>query len=406
MERKVIQVQFAPAAPKRKRVAAYARVSSGKDAMLYSLSAQVSYYAKLIQSNTAWEYVGVYADEALSGTKDERENFQRLIADCKNGKVDMVITKSISRFARNTVTLLETVRELKSIGVDVYFEEQNIHTVSSEGELMLTILASYAQEESLSASENQKWRVKRNFENGMPWSARMLGYRYEDGKFVVIPDEAEVVKRIYRDYLSGMGAESIMKALTAEGITSRFGKPFCKNSIINILRNYAYTGSLMLHTTYRDNHLTKRKTKNLGELPKYHVENCHEPIIDIGTYNSVQTEMKKRSEKFTVSEPKKTYPFTGLITCSVCGKHYRRKTARGKSIWICPTYNTYGKAACASKAIPEDTLLALADEVGGIGEITEIRAEEDNTLTFILKSGERTVKRLQALKKGVNKCQK
>ena len=394
MERTITQVQFAPVAPKRKRVAAYARVSSGKDAMLYSLSAQVSYYAKLIQSNGGWEYVGVYADEAKTGTKDERENFQRLIADCKAGKVDMVITKSVSRFARNTVTLIETVRELKSIGVDVYFEEQNIHTVSSEGELMLTILASYAQEESLSASENQKWRVKRNFENGMPWSARMLGYRYENGKFVVIPDEAEVVKRIYRDYLSGMGAESIMKALASEGITSRFGKPFCKNSIINILRNYAYTGSLLLHTTYRDNHLTKRKTQNLGELPKYHVENCHEAIIDIGTYNSVQIEMKKRSEKFTVSDPKKTYPFTGLITCTVCGKHYRRKTARGKPIWICPTYNTYGKAACASKAMPEDTLLALADEVGGIGKITEIRAEEDNTLTFILKSGERTVKRL------------
>lgn len=406
MERIVTQVQFALIAPKRKRVAAYARVSSGKDAMLYSLSAQVSYYANLIQSNGGWEYVGVYADEAKTGTKDERENFQRLIADCKNGKVDMVITKSVSRFARNTVTLLETVRELKTIGVDVYFEEQNIHTASADGELMLTILASFAQEESLSASENQKWRVKRNFENGMPWSARMLGYRYEDGKFVVIPDEAEVVKRIYRDYLSGMGAESIMKTLAAEGITSRFGKPFCKNSIINILRNYAYTGNLLLHITYRDNYLTKRKTKNNGELPKYYVENSHEAIIDMGTYNSVQTEMNRRVEKHTVSKPKKTYPFTGIITCSECGKHYRRKTARGKPIWICPTYNTYGKAACASKAIPEASLLVLADEVGGIGEITEIRAEEDNTLTFILKSGERTVKRLQTLKKGVNKCQK
>ena len=145
MERIITQVQFAPVAPKRKRVAAYARVSSGKEAMLYSLSAQVSYYAKLIQSNGGWEYVGVYADEAKTGTKDERENFQRLIADCKAGKVDMVITKSVSRFARNTVTLLETVRELKTIGVDVYFEEQNIHSASTDGELMLTILASFAQ---------------------------------------------------------------------------------------------------------------------------------------------------------------------------------------------------------------------------------------------------------------------
>lgn len=136
--------------------------------MLHSLSAQVSYYSDLIQKHSGWQYAGVYADEALTGTKDNRENFQRLLADCRARKVDMVITKSISRFARNTVTLLETVRDLKTMGVDVFFEEQNIHSLSADGELMLTILASYAQEESLSASENQKWRIKRNFENGMP----------------------------------------------------------------------------------------------------------------------------------------------------------------------------------------------------------------------------------------------
>ena len=150
--------------PKAIRVAAYARVSSGKDAMLHSLSAQVSYYSTLIQANSEWTYCGVYADEAKTGTKDSRENFQRMLTDCRNGKIDLVITKSISRFARNTVTLLETVRELKSLGVDVYFEEQNIHTLSADGEMMLTILASYAQEESLSASENQKWRIRKNFE--------------------------------------------------------------------------------------------------------------------------------------------------------------------------------------------------------------------------------------------------
>ena len=169
MERIVVQRHFLKAnIPQLKRVAAYARVSSGKDAMLHSLSAQISYYSDLIQNHSGWQYAGVYADEALTGTKDNRENFQRLLADCRAGNVDMVITKSISRFARNTVTLLETVRELKNMGVDVFFEEQNIHSLSADGELMLTILASYAQEESLSASENQKWRVKRNFENGMP----------------------------------------------------------------------------------------------------------------------------------------------------------------------------------------------------------------------------------------------
>ena len=157
-----------PSLSQRRRVAAYARVSSGKDAMLHSLAAQVSYYSDHIQKNPEWEYAGVYVDEALTGTKDNREGFQRLLADCRAGKIDMVLTKSISRFARNTVTLLETVRELKTLGVDVYFEEQNIHSLSGDGELMLTILASYAQEESRSVSENCKWRIRQKFQQGIP----------------------------------------------------------------------------------------------------------------------------------------------------------------------------------------------------------------------------------------------
>ena len=161
---------------KRKRTAAYARVSTGKDAMLHSLAAQVSYYSKLIQQNPEWMYCGVYADEALTGTKDDRKNFQRLLADCRAGVIDVVITKSISRFARNTVTLLETVRELRDLGIDVIFEEQRIHTLSSEGELLLTLLASFAQAESLSASENQKWRIRKGFEDGELMGLRhMLG---------------------------------------------------------------------------------------------------------------------------------------------------------------------------------------------------------------------------------------
>ena len=200
MDRVVKQVPLRKAAlPKLLRVAAYARVSSAKDAMHHSLSAQVSYYSDLIQKHPGWSYAGVYADEAKTGTRDSRESFQRLIADCKTGKIDAVITKSISRFARNTVTLLETVRELKGYGIDVFFEEQNIHTLSAEGELMLSILASYAQEESLSASENQKWRIRRNFEEGKPWNGTMLGYRYREGTLVVEPGEAEIVRRIFRE---------------------------------------------------------------------------------------------------------------------------------------------------------------------------------------------------------------
>ena len=155
--------------------------------MLHSLSAQVSAYSEMIQKHPGWQYVGVYADEAKTGTKDSRENFQRLLADCRSGKVDMIITKSISRFARNTVTVLKTVRELKAIEVDVFFEEQNIHTLSADGELMMTILAGYAEAESRSASENMKWRIKKKFEEGSPWDGTLLGYRYKGGAYVIRP---------------------------------------------------------------------------------------------------------------------------------------------------------------------------------------------------------------------------
>ena len=382
--------------PKLKRVAAYARVSSGKDAMLHSLSAQVSYYSELIQNHSGWQYVGVYADEALTGTKDNRENFQRLLADCRAGKVDLVITKSISRFARNTVTLLESVRELKNMGVDVFFEEQNIHSLSADGELMLTILASYAQEESLSASENQKWRVRQNFQNGRPWNTTMLGYRHEGGGLVVHPQEAELVKQIFNLYLQGKGLEAIAKEMNATGHTSRYGNEWTRSSIARILQNYTYTGNLLLQTTYRKDHLTKRKQQNNGELPKYHITDAHEAIISLRSFNAVQEEMKRRAAKHTHPGVKhKEYSFSGKITCAGCGKHYRRKVKETGPVWICTTYNTYGKAACPSKAIPESILEAIADEVGGLGKITALQACEGNTLVLTLTSGEQIVKRWQ-----------
>jgi len=188
MQRIITRVNLVPKQPKAKRMAAYARVSTGKDAMRHSLSAQVSYYSNLIQSHNGWLYCGVYADEALTGTKDGREQFQRMLKDCREGKLDGIITKSISRFARNTVTLLETIRELKLLGIDVFFEEQNIHTMSSEGEFLLTILASYAQAESLSASENLKWRIRKSFEEGEIFCiSDMYGYDKKDKKMVINP---------------------------------------------------------------------------------------------------------------------------------------------------------------------------------------------------------------------------
>lgn len=181
MAKNVQKVKFTPTVPKPRRVAAYARVSNGKDAMLHSLASQVEYYSHLIRSTPGWEYAGVYADEAKTGTKDSREDFQRMLTDCRAGKIDHILSKSISRFARNTVTLLETVQELKALGISVFFEEQNIDTSTADGELMLSILASYAQEESLSTSENMKWRIHSNFQQGLAWNPTLLGYRYEQG---------------------------------------------------------------------------------------------------------------------------------------------------------------------------------------------------------------------------------
>ena len=378
--------------PKLKRVAAYARVSSGKDAMLHSLSAQVSYYSNLIQNHSGWQYVGVYADEALTGTKENRENFQRLLADCRSGKVDMVITKSISRFARNTVTLLETVRELKNMGVDVFFEEQNIHSLSADGELMLTVLASYAQEESLSASENQKWRVKQKFSNGQPWRTYMLGYRYDGEQLVIVPEEAAIVRSIFADYLDGKGFLAIMKRLNESGILTQQGFTWHQSAVQRVLRNYAYTGNLLLQTKLRENHLTKRTVVNRGELPQYHIQNSHEPIIDMDTYKAVQIEMAHRADQFGKPQTTVTYPFTGIITCAECGKHYRRKMKKTGPVWICSTYNTLGKAACQSKAIPESVLIDIVDEVGGIGNLTAIQAANNNALVLTLTSGQQIVK--------------
>jgi len=404
MERSITQTAFLkPLSEQLIRVAGYARVSSGKDAMLHSLAAQVSYYSDFIQRNRGWSYVGVYADEAKTGTKDSRDNFQRLLADCHTGKIDLIITKSISRFARNTVTLLETVRELKGLGIDVWFEEQNIHTMSADGELMLSILASYAQEESRSASENQKWRVKRNFEDGIPWNGTMLGYRHNDGKLTVVPEEAETVRMIFDYYITGMGVTAVMKTLNANHIKTRYGNPWCKSSVMTVLRNYTYTGNLLLQTTFREDYLTKRTLINNGELPQYHAENAHEAIIPLETFNAVQAEIARRAAKHThPGSPQKVYSFTGLLTCDICGKHYRRKVTAAGPVWICATYNTLGKAACASKQIPEETLIAVTAEVMGTdnsdaealhNKITDVRVAEGNTLVFCFKDGTEAVKR-------------
>lgn len=234
--------------PVKKRVAAYARVSSGKDAMLHSLSAQVSHYSNLIQNNNEWDYGGVYADEAVTGTKDNRIEFQKLLKDCRDGKVDMIITKSISRLARNTVTMLEVVRELKNINVDVYFEKENIHSMSGDGELMLTILASFAQEESRSVSENCKWRIRKGFhQQGELINLRfMYGYKIKKGVIEINENEAAVVRMIFNDYINGMGCRLIAKKLIDMNIKKMRGGMWTSVRVLEILKNEKYTGNALL----------------------------------------------------------------------------------------------------------------------------------------------------------------
>ncbi len=400
MARIVEQVRFpVPKFKKQINTAAYARVSSGKDAMLHSLSAQVSYYSELIQKNPEWRFCGVYADEAMTGTKDNRENFQKMLAECRAGNLNLIITKSISRFARNTVTLLETVRELKALGIDVYFEEQQIHSLSSDGELMLSILASYAQEESLSASENQKWRIRRDFEQGKVSSLQMLGYkRNHDGVLEIIPDEAEIVRLIFNSYLSGMGKLAVANMLNEQRIPTKFGNEWTADSIRRILTNEKYCGELMLQKFYSENHLTKRKMVNTGEIKKFYVEEAHPLIIEKTVFLAVQNLLKKHQEQFS-SEKRNTavYPFTGKIQCDCCGKNYRRKTTTTGIVWICATYNTKGKKYCpTAKQIPENTLISVCCEVLEISELDEdifeqkiekILVPAPNEIIFIFRDG-------------------
>lgn len=311
----------------------------------------------------------------------------------------MIITKSISRFARNTVTLLETVRELKDLGVDVYFEEQNIHSLSSDGELMLSILASYAQEESYSASENKKWQIRRDFEQGKIGEIVMLGYRRTaDGSLEIIPEEAEIVRMVFADYLSGMGKLAIANQLNEQGILTKNGNQWGPESVLRILKNEKYTGTMILQKFYSKNHITKRKMTNEGQLQKYIIDESHPAIIERHIFDAVQERLQEQKKQFS-SEKSTTsvYPFTGKIQCCCCGKNYRRKTTATGVVWICATYNTKGKKYCpTAKQIPENTLIDVCCELLEISEfdadifenqIEKILVPAPNELIFVFHDG-------------------
>lgn len=388
---------------KRKRVAAYTRVSTIKETMHHSLSAQISYYNRYIGSRGDWEFAGIYADEGMTGTRSDRPEFLRLLKDCRAGKIDMVITKSVTRLARNTLTLLETARELKALGIDIYFEKENIHTLSADGEFMLTVLALFAQEESRSASENVKWRIRKNFEKGIPNAGNTLGYRLINGTLKIVPEEAEIVKQIFNDYLMGMGRMAIAKKLTAMGVPAKHGRPWSANTLYSILRNEKYIGDLLLQKTHRPDHMSKKDIANHGELPMYYVENNHEPIISRKVFQEVQKEIERREKKYYVTPTSsKIYPFTGLLHCGMCGKRFRRKSVASggrypvKPVWICQTFNTYGKKVCPAQQIPESILNKKTLELLGLTtleretllqHISEIQVPGHNHLVYVFRDG-------------------
>jgi len=358
--------------------------------MLHSLSAQVSYYSNYIQRK-GWEYVKIYTDEAVTGTKNSRSAFREMVEDARAGKLDIIITKSITRFARNTVTLLETVRELRQRGVDIFFEKENIHTMSADGELLLTILASYAQEESRSVSENVKWRLRKNFQEGKPNNFTVFGYDVHKGVLTVNEPEAAIVRRIFTDYLDGLGMTLIANALNAEGYTTKTGAAWTSSKIQAVLKNEKYAGDLLMQKSYVVDHLTKKKRRNNGELPQYMVTDNHEALVPRADFEGAGRLMTERAEKYAPEKHStEPYQFTGIIACGICGKHYRRKQAAAgtryqKTVWICTTYNTVGKAVCASKQIPETILEDVA--VGFGTEARRITAFPGNMLRFEFMDG-------------------
>ncbi|MDU3751143.1 MAG: recombinase family protein [Peptoniphilus rhinitidis] len=359
----------------RKKVAAYARVSIETDRLKHSLSAQISYYSKLIQNNPEWEFKGVYSDYGISGTStSKRPGFMEMMEECEKGNIDIILTKSIKRFARNTVDLLEVVRHLKSKKIEVRFENENINSLSGDGELMLSILASFAQEESRSISENVKWGTVKRFKQGIPNGRfNVFGYVWEGDKLVIVEEEAEIVRRIYSEYLSGKSRMQIEKMFAKEGITTRRGYRWVDSNIKVILRNITYTGNLLFQKEYVVDPITKKRKLNRGELPQYYVENTHEAIIPKEIYDKVQVEMERRRLAGAIGNPAiPTTEMTGKIRCQHCGKNFQssvRNLVNGKNkYWVCATRKAGNGNPCRTGDINDRLIKEIICEVLEIEE--------------------------------------
>jgi len=350
-------------AVRKKRVAGYARVSTDSDEQFTSYEAQIDYYTQYILNHSDWEFVKVYTDEGISGTNTKnREGFNLMIADALAGKIDLIVTKSVSRFARNTVDSLVTVRKLKEKGVEVYFEKENIYTLDSKGELLITIMSSLAQEESRSLSENVTWGQRKAFSDGkirLPYK-KFLGYeRGPDGLPQIVPEQAEIVRRIYSEFIGGKTTFAIAKSLTADGILTPGGKTnWAASTVESILRNEKYKGDALLQKAYTVDFLTKKMKKNEGEVPQYYVENSHPAIVTPEEWKAVQEELERR--KVLGRKYSGTSIFSSRLVCANCGEFFGAKTWHSndkyrKTIWRC-THKYNGEDRCSTPNLNEDTI--------------------------------------------------
>ncbi len=379
------------------RVAAYCRVSTDDEEQKTSYEAQIGYYTEKINSNPEWQMAGIFADEGISGTQaQKRPEFLKMIRLCRQRKIDIILTKSLSRFARNTVDSLGYIRELRALGIAVISEKENINTLTAESEMLITIMSCFAQAESESISKNVSWGVRQSFKNGnVPMQyARLLGYRKgHDGNAEIIPEEAEVVKEIYRCYLDGMSMNLIADRLNEKGLTTKGGSSLYRKTVVQrILTNEKYTGDALLQKTYVTDCITKKTRKNNGELPMYLVKNHHEPIISRSDFNRVQEEMARRSAKRTIADKlTKTgqgkysakYALSELLICGECGEHYRRVTWTAKGFkeikWRCVSRIQYGKKRCHSSPTVDEQALHRAI-VSAVNEFCTVKDDVAKTL--------------------------
>ncbi len=330
--------------PQKLRVAAYARVSTEQDEQQSSYEAQVDFYTRHIKSNPDWEFVGVFADEGITGTNlKNRGGFNLMIKKALNGEIDLILTKSISRFARNTVDTLQTVRDLKAKGVEVVFEKEKIHTFDPKCEVMLTIMSSLAQEESRSISENVRWGKRKSMQDGNIHLAysHFLGYKKgADGRPEIVEEEAKIIRQIYDMFLGGNSIRSIADHLTSQKIPTPSGKTkWSVSTVKSILTNEKYKGDALLQKTYTVDYLTKETRKNDGTVTQYLVENSHEAIIPPRTFDHVQELMEKHSKNRR--KIKSNHPLANCIICGDCGNFYGHKVWHNRNntqrydVWYC-----------------------------------------------------------------------